>query len=50
MKIFVKPGSSFKSKNLTLKEKWKIALRDPIYLIVWAISIMFYVYLIITLS
>jgi len=41
---FVKPFSSFKyslDSNISTKDNWKIALRDPAYLASWVMIILF---------
>ena len=49
---FEKPFASFSLSNNykqspSLKERWKKALHDPMYLIVWGYIIVFIIYLII---
>jgi hypothetical protein len=48
---FKKPFSSFrrvKNDERTLKQMWADALRDPVYIAIWAALLTTWVYLIIT--
>ena len=44
---FVKPFSSFKycmDNNNSTKDMWKVALRDPAYLMLWVSNILLTIY------
>lgn len=50
---FVKFGSSLRyclNPNTTTKNRWKIALRDPAYLLSWIIMISVWVFIIFNLT